>query len=342
MMQISRGLFGLAVAAALGLGVAPASRAENDGCLLVQEGAAGEAVPAAPHRLDHFMTVTLHGDYVAEGVGLLGKTEADIVVDSIPDGAELVGAVLYWAVLDGDVHANHGRLRLNNVLADGEYLGQVSNCWFRRQSFAYRAVLSREDLLSHPVDPTVPLPPAPSGNGIYRLWGFGDDPSEEWQGATLVLVYEHEELRARDVVFYDGNVLPVIGPPPPFWYTTAFPITSYAAEAPVEGQTTFIVGNGSERAWDHAAFENARGRRRYAPANPFRSLLGPHWDTQTISLNGLVTGGEQDGRALVTVVATPVGGGWFALDCLIWAAQVTSVTTSHPVDPDPGAWFTGF
>jgi hypothetical protein len=279
-------------------------------------------------------------DFVAEGTGLDGKTAATIEFDTIPEDARLVGAVLYGGFVDQSRTPAQGALRVNNTIVNGEFLGSVRACWRSgRSSFAYRGVVSRDRLLNADARPLgSPLPPHPAGNGTYLISGFPIDDPTEAQGVTMILVYEHDAMRVRDVVFTDGNLMPTVSPPPPFVRTTRVPIGGFAATAPVEATSTFVVGNGSTFARDQAFFESRIGLRRFVPGHAFDSSDGPWWDTESHDLIGLLEPGDRTGTAAVRIIATP-SGGLFALDCLIWAAHVLSVTSSNPPDPDPGAAF---
>ncbi len=302
-----------------------------------------QAEPYVTTELTHFMTVTLRGGYVAAGTGLTGVSEATIVIDSIPQGAQLVGGVLYWAFLDRTGGPSHRRIRVNNVLVEGELLGRVAFL-LGRESFVYRGVLSREQLLNHDLHPLGELPPLPSGNGAYLLSGFPLEEPTRPQGATLVLVYEHEQMRPQDVVFTDGNVLPHGGFLPPWWRDTRADITGFAAEAPVEATSTYIVGAGSSSslARDKAGFQAASHALRFLPGDQvFDSSDGPRWDTETLELTGLIAPGDRSGTAVVRLISTRWGGLWW-VDDLIWAAHVMSVSTGNPVEPDPGALFRGW
>jgi hypothetical protein len=281
------------------------------------------------------MTVTLHGDYVAKGVGLADGNEGTIVIDTIPDDARLVGGILYWAFEDRETQLVHRRITINGtLLLEGELTGQL------KYSSAYRTLISRDKLLNPGVDPAGgPLPPAPSGNGTYVI---SVDPGLEpavAQGATLVLVYEHEAVPARDVVFNDGNVRPPVNPPPPWVYHARIAVGGFTVGPPAEGRCTFIVGDGCPRGRDQMLYQTELLRHRYGPGFPFDSTEGNYWDTETMSLDGLLTTGESKGWAIVRVLATLVPGGLVAVDDLIWVAHVMSVTTSSPVHPDPASLF---
>ena len=55
----------------------------------------------AEGQLSPSLRLTVQGGHVAEGTGLEGLEQASITIDSIPDGAEVVGGVLYWSLGSG-------------------------------------------------------------------------------------------------------------------------------------------------------------------------------------------------------------------------------------------------
>jgi hypothetical protein len=285
------------------------------------------------------MTVTLHGDYVAKGVGLAESDTGAIVIDTIPEDAELVGGVFYWAFEDWYQRAAHRWMKLNgSLLLDGELIGEVDH--WGHHTFVYRAVLSREELLDGTYQPVGgPLPPAPSGNGTYVLSGYPNEEPTVAHGATLVLVYEHESLPARDVAFNDGNVYPPTPPPPPFVHEARARVSGFLVGEPAGGRCTFIVGAGNANGRDQLAYETEHGRLRTGLGFPFDGSEGPHWDTESLTLRGMLQTGESEGSAIVRIIATQMPNGLFALDDLIWAAHVVSVSTANPVHPDPASLF---
>jgi len=288
--------------------------------------------------LTRSMTVTVHGDYVAAGTGLEGVEHASIVIDTIPDGADVVGGVLYWGLLDDESRAEHARIRINGNRVVGKLAGSTGGCWSRTRSFVYRARLTAEQL-GRDFEPVGedPIPPPP-GNGIYELSGYRTQDPTVPQGATLVLIYRHESSRARDIVFYDGNVAPTPFPPPPFFRDAEVEIHGFLAQAPVEASSTFVVGNGDPEVQDLLYFVTQNGSIRIIGFSPLDSSDGATWDTETVDLDGAVEPGDSFGTAILRSYSVRVGR-LFGIDCTFWAAQVTSVTTSRPVDADPTVHF---
>jgi hypothetical protein len=290
--------------------------------------------------LSHQMTVAVHGDYVAAGTGLQGVEQASIVIDTIPEGAKIAGGVLYWGLLDTESRAEHARISINGIPVRGRLTASTGGCWRQTRSFAYRVKLSREQLgRKFEQVGENPLPPPPgNGNDTYVLSGFASNESTVPQGATLVLVYEHEAARAREIVFFDGNVAPSAFPPPPYFRDAHVEINGFLAQAPVEAASTYIVGNGAADVTDLLYFTTEDGTFRFVGFSPLDSSDGMTWDTETVNLDGAIADGDTSGTASLRSYAVRVGR-LFGVDCTFWAAQITSVTTSRPVDPDPGLHF---
>lgn len=290
-------------------------------------------------ELTPFMQVTLAGDYVAAGTGLADRDEGMIVIDGIPEGAEVIGAVLYWSFADRDRRSDHRRLVVGGLLVEGEEIGSADTCRWGYHNYAFRAVLSREQIGRIDYEPLGPIPEVPHGNGTYVISGYPRGVSTIPLGATMVMVYEDDAEPVRDVVFFDGDMMPYVGPPPPFIHRTSQRISGFLAADPTFAHTTFVVGDGEANAPDIALFVSAAGRNRVAPTWSFNGDDGPHWDTDHLDLSGVIAPGETYGDAQIWVIGKRGPGGLYYFDCLNWIAQILSVTSQHEPDPDPAAAF---
>lgn len=252
-------------------------------------------------KLVPFRNVVLAGDYVAAGVGLRSidpEFPPPITVSGIPEGAVVKEAYLYWGLLADEGRERLSKVSLNGVPIQGALLAvRPDTCWGRNHSFAYRA------------DVTALV----RANGMYRVGGMASDVDVLAEGASLVVLYEGRKGPFRKISLLDGNVAIQRG-----LRSATSRIPPFVADAAPSARTTFIVGDGMAGASDSAVFAGGAGSRRLD--DPFVGSDGELWDTLSEDVSADVAAGE--GAAEVTVAR--------GNDCVMWVAQVFSVTTAPP------------
>ncbi len=289
--------------ATLGLGIFPGAVSDPSTGAALREAAIGLkqfAAMVAATGLKPALNVTLHGDYVAAGVGLRDKTAANISLSSLPPGGNVVQALLYWGMLANGEGSSLSHLNFNGNPIAGDRVGSGRDtCWERRLSFVYRADVT----------------PFVTGNGTYALTGVASGGGIVLaQGASLVVLYERAGDPVKTIIAHDGDIVFV---PPSGASTTT--ITSFLAATPVSATTSFIVGDGQPQFAERASFTGSAGT--LALTNPFVGGDGAHWDTDTVDVSSQVGAGSTVSSAEIR----------FEVDCLMWAAQMFSVATNSPV-----------
>jgi hypothetical protein len=298
--------------AAAGLGIGAFPRALSDtsvGTAVAQLGASLSQNLTSFSSLAQSFSVTLHGDYVAAGVGLRGgtppnygppKSTGTINISGIPAGAAVVKAFLYWGMLDNGLEASLGQLNFNGTSVIGSLIGSgPDTCWGRSNSFTFRADVT----------------PLVKSNGAYSLKGVANTANILPEGASLVVIYQLATLPSKTIILADGNIsLPRAGAG-----TVTF--GGFSAVAPVSGKTTFIVGDGQEQRLGAATvgFEGTLGG--ITPQSLFASNDGPLWDTDTFDISSVIGAGSSS----ASVIA--------AASCLLWSAQAFSVTNAPNTNP---------
>jgi hypothetical protein len=248
--------------------------------------------------LNPALEVTLAGDYLAAGVGLTGRTQASISLSGVPAGAIVVQAVLYWGMLGNGESPALSHLNFNGSPIRGTRVGSgPDTCRGLANSFVYRADVT----------------PFVTGNGTYALTGVAAGGTVLGQGASLVVLYERVGDPNRTVTLHDGNI--VFSEPFSVSTTT---IAGFLAASPVSAKTTFIVGDGQPDP-ESVSFRGSAGRVMFP--GPFASSDGAFWDTDTFNVSSQIGAGSGVSNAELGI----------EFDCLMWAAQGFSVTTSSPV-----------
>jgi hypothetical protein len=297
-----------------------------------QDARAGTIGPQVP--LAQFRSYALRGDFAAAGVGLRNLGRGSIPL-TLPVGARLVQAFLYWSIIDRSPPAP--AVRINGTSVDGTLVAQAgSPCWPNLDSaeayppevfnWIFRADVTT--LVSADVNLVSGVP-----TGLVD----GHDPDTNpdafplAEGASLVAVYEDTTQPERSIVLYDGG-------------ETFF---GGAVEATLDLGDRGIVPMGSARlAWivadGQARYAGDRARVAGEPvAGPGAAVRaadafdgsdggGPvvtsgMWDTLLVDFSGRV----EDGATRIEISLE--GGPTF--DCLTWVAQAASIQ----IEPSPGA-----
>ena len=245
--------------------------------------------------LNPSLNVIIAGDYTAAGVGLRDTTQGTISLSGVPAEAHVVQAVLYWGMLDNGESPSLKNLNFNGTPLIGTRIAiGPDTCWGRTASFAFRA------------DVTALV----SGNGSYNLTGVASGGNILAQGASLVVFYEKLGAPLKNVILLDGNV---VLPFQTISATSAF--SGFLPANPASAKTTFVVGDGQPFS-ETAAFTGSAGTNIFN--NPFGGGDGPLWDTDTFDVSAQV--GSSSGSSSAGI---SIGG-----DCLMWVAQVFSITTN--------------
>jgi len=250
--------------------------------------------------LTQFNSIVVTGDYVAAGVGLRGQVTGTINIAGIPAGSSVVKAYLYWGYLENNPNPALANLTFGGTPIVGTQIGVgPDTCWGRNNSFAYRA------------DVTALVP----GNGAYVLTGVASGGNVLAQGASLVVIFSNAAQPTRTVFLYDGLTVLTFG-------NSSTVISGFTAVAPVSAKTTFVVGDGQGT----GAPPTFTGSLGTLTLGIFSGADGMIWDTTTVNVTAQVGAGSSSVTATVNTGA----------DCLMWVAQVFSVTTTGAVVPPPG------
>jgi len=267
---------------------------------------------AAETALTKVYYVELHGDYVANGTSLRNEPWDLITIEGIPAGARIVKAFLVWNIMNDTQPP--ATIKVNGTEFTGTVVGTSGDyCWDVDYSYTYLADVT----------------PVIVGNGVYNISGYPTgltDFSDPWvsaepplaEGASLIVIYEHELEPLRAIVFAVGND----------WAPSEYTITwDKPAVTPVEAKNTWIVVDGQNNAPnDVAEFNNvvvAGPGATIRPNDAFpgadhrtgASSYGALWDTLTIDVSNLVSGGS---------TSATVGIDWES-DCIGLVADVFSV-----------------
>ena len=259
--------------------------------------------------------ITLTGDYVAGGVGLRGGTapsfgpspsSAPINISTVPGGATVVRALLYWGMLDNGFESSLGRLSLNGTPVEGALLASgPDTCWGRSNSFTFRADVT----------------PLVAGNGTYTLTGFATGGSVLPEGASLVVIYQSSGLPTKTVMLADGNVSIPLG-----ISTATTTFTGFTTAGPVSALTTFMVGDGQANQFGTTPVTFTGNLGTLSLPGLFAGNVGPLWDTDTFNVGSVIGPGSSSDSVTIRLSG----------DCLLWSAQAFSVTTATGTTPVTG------
>jgi hypothetical protein len=249
---------------------------------------------------------TVSGDVTAAGVGLRGTGTGTINISTIPGGATLVRAYLYWATIGS---ANTFTTpTLNGSLVNGDLIGTSGDtCWGAQNNFVYRADVTNNV----------------TGNGTYTIAGlpnnltFGNDS----QGASLVIVYELSGAPLRTIVINDGAVSLNFGRTS---YTDT--ISGFNPDNPVtDAHITYLIGDGQAQ-WDAG---NLTFNGTSLASGIFSGVDGNYWGTHTFNVTGLVETPTNSTTLNNTDPGNPA-----SPDCLLWVATIFSTTAADLPEPE--------
>jgi len=299
----------------------------------------GEVTAQIGASLKSYSSTSLHGGYVAHGVGMRNLGYGFINITDVPPGATISKAYLYWAVIGPKsmkvpdpnpllpMHVyNYARAKFEGHTITGTLVGSAPNpCWGGDSIWGYRA-----DVRSYLTA---------GGNDNYYISGFasgttdGSDPFVHGstmpmiEGASLVILFSKSGYPSTIVKIYNGMASTVYDP----LHQT---IAGVNAVGPTGiTYTTFIVADGQNN-YDypgstHFFFDDLPAV--WSGADPNGNNVsypkGNLWDTITVPLNKLVRPPEPDF--------------WFSTydsngsgaDCVAWEAQVVAYASGE-VDSD--------
>jgi hypothetical protein len=253
-------------------------------------------------RLGASVHYEIRGEVTASGVGLRGIGAGNIVLNTVPPGASVYRAFLYWATL-GSVNT-YTSPTLNGALVQGQLIGTSGDtCWGIQHNFVYRA-----DVTS-----------LVQGNGTYSIAGLPSNllQGNDSQGASLVVVYSDSALPYRTIIIHDGAV------------SLNFARNSYTNilggfrvdPANNDAHISYLVGDGQVD-WDAG---NVSFNTTPIAAGIFTGIDGPFWGTHRFDVSSLVTGSP-----VTTTINNLDPDNPNSPDCLLWAATVFSVASPEP------------
>jgi hypothetical protein len=252
--------------------------------------------------LSNFTNIIVHGDYVAAGVGLRGQAGGNITIAGIPANSTIKAAYLYWGYLDDGESAALKNITFAGQAFVGTKTGQGLDCgWGRDNSFGYRADVTSKV----------------TGNAAYAIAGVASGGMILAEGASLVVVYQNIATPSHQILIYNGDdVVETSGD------IANNTFGGFTIVAPAQARTTFIVGDGQTGQGydDNDSFTGSQGTRNLN--NTFVGADGNYWDSATFNVSPQVAAGDTSVSAQIGIPAT--GG-----DCLMWVAQVLSVSAPN-------------
>jgi len=269
--------------------------------------------------LDSF---TVNGGFAAaascigdNSVATGGPDSGTLDLSGVPAGATILGAWIWWSVLDNFTPVLPGAPTFDGVSVTPVALGELprSPCFPQSFSASFRADVT----------------PLVSGDGTYAVANFpanGGFTGTFTEGVTLAVVYCDGSSPTRTIVIYDG--LDVVN-------SVFVPHTQMlggftAGVAPVEAALLFVAGNGQPTSPDDdpllfntTDLETIVGTELVlsGSACDFRqTAAGGWWDLGLYDVSPFVNPG--DTQAETSVSATN--------DCYTVSAQILAVTTDDP------------
>lgn len=235
------------------------------------------AVADGNDSLNESFRVSLRGGGIAsEGAGLSmhtgGPASATIQLSSVPAGATVHHARLYWAVLAGD----DAQVQFAGQSVTGQMIGRSpETCWFDNNNR-----IPAEDNRVYRADVTNMV----TGNGSFTIAGVGVGTGAlvgDGQGASLVVVYSQSDaLYESSIVLTDGAVTGgYLGHTINRMYQSFFGLED---ERVTQG-LTMHVGIGDTQP-EFATGAMRVGGVTVLPPNQFSGSDGASWDDHTIAL----------------------------------------------------------
>jgi hypothetical protein len=259
---------------------------------------------------------TVHGGYVAAGIGMRNLGYGTIAITGVPDGASIKSATLLWDIVADQPSASFAQGTIDGKAVSGNAVASgASPCWPEGSSnFSYEADVTQ----------------LVTGNGKYSLAGFAageDDGADPWnvgtvapllEGASLVVVYQLASMPST-VVQIAGGASEIADD------TGSAQLAGFTASAQAKATTTYIVGDGQDIGTKYATFDGATvpgtGFTGSDPQAVPRYSQGDLWDTTTADVSSSVKPGDTSAPLSIT---SAVDNGYY--DCIVWVGQVLAVT----------------
>lgn len=266
--------------------------------------------------LGQSLLIALNGDVVAAGVGTRNRGSGEINLKGIPSDATVRQAFLYWANIG---YTNgYSTALLNNTAVPGTLIGTGgTTCWGteeNEENYVYRADVT--SLISGNGKYVVGGLPNFAPPGGY-LWG---SPFTDSQGATLVVIYESPKLPYKQIVINDGAVTA-----PGFNTVITNTFSNFIASDPLKNAKLIMLVGDGQSFQDGVSTFNGKNLGK----NIWKGALGNYWDTRTYNVTSF--------KPIVAPSTVTIDSG---NDCLLWAANILSVTSPwHPNEPTfPSQW----
>ena len=276
----------------------------------------------AQDALTFFKNYFVTGGYEVGGVGLAGQgvdgiAQGNILIEGVPDGAEIVAAFLYAQVVsDSGGDAAGAGITFHGVPLStpagtfgviGDPLG-ATPCWSGGGGTGQSGGSKRTYSLRFDALRFLPVVDGRhQANGLHpiELPDLGNSNATPIAlGASLVLIYRDPEMPLSAFVIYDGSAA-MDNATQGMTQT----IEGFYDPASVPGELTHIVGSGQAN-----KFENLNVNWNIVAVNPFQAFEGEAWDNVTVATPDLL------GLDSLTTSVDNVG--FPSFDCLTWSAVI--------------------
>lgn len=236
------------------------------------------------------------GGIAAAGVGLAGRgtgpiTTADIVLTSVPVGATIVSATLYWMTIGG----GQDTITLDGTGVTGALVGQIGDtCWGADPGNSFYAA---------DVSAIV------TGNGTFTVTDF---PSAavglDSQGASVVVVYQDPADARDNLVVISQGIVGAVG----VGESRSHTIDGLTIPATADSATAVnIVGDG--QTFPDQFFFNSVP---VGGSDPFPGADGEFWDTRVDDATAYI---DEELTSFTTTLTQNS-------DCLAWAVNALVIT----------------
>jgi hypothetical protein len=259
---------------------------------------------------------TLHGGYVAAGIGLRNLGSGTISITGVPSGAKVASATLLWDIVADSADPSFAGGTFAGTKITGSAWGSGSSpCWSPGANFSYEADVTRQV----------------TGNGSYALSGFTtgeSDGADPWnagsippllEGATLVVVYNlgSRPLTTIQIAAGAGEIADD---------SATATMTGFTADAHPKATTTYIVADGQQGGIKSATFNgDAVPNATFSGTDPLAAgdySLGNLWDTTTADVSSSIKASDTSASLSITS-ATDDSDNY---DCVVWVGQVLAVS----------------
>lgn len=316
------------------------------------QNAAAQACPT-PLCLSNNYFVT--GDYVVGGVGLRGlgganglatgtiniPDKAQPNATSVPAGADIVAAFLYWQTVESSQTSFAGQNGFFGPIVNGQpflypiqgaILGNPNAPVAWSSGGCSGSSQGSKTIRTYRADVRPFLTLDANGktvaNGSFQVSladsGSNGGGAPLTLGATLVIIYRVQSPNEplSSIVFYDGSFAPSNTSS-----TMTQPIIGFydADSAPV-AEITHIVGNGQSNKVESVALNSANLPSLYGSLPPFPGIYNGSWDNPTwlpANTAGAVNADDSTATTLVTPGSSNSG-------CVSWGAIIFKTTVANP------------